>query len=163
MIRVGVADRRPLAVDGPVGRLADDLGLAVAVEVVDHELRVVGAFADVLPEVDPPEEAAVELVGFELRFARPPGLRVVASPHLLFQDDLVLAVAVEVADRGVVGGMAGEGLEGDRRCRAEPGRWPGGGTAALGLPFPAVLHRPDEIGEGFLRVRATCRRSSSRS
>ena len=48
VIRVGVADRRPLAVDRPVGRLADDLGLAVAVEVIDHELGVVGAFADVL-------------------------------------------------------------------------------------------------------------------
>ena len=103
-----------------------------------------------LPEVDPPEEAAVELVGFELRFPGPAGLRVVAPAHLLFQDDLVLAVAVEVADRGVVRGMAGEGLEGD----GDVGPCRGVGRQAercAGLPFPAVLHRPDEIGEGFLR------------
>ena len=49
--------------------------------------------------------------------------------------------------------MAGEGLEGDR----DVGPCRGVGREAercAGLPFPAVSHRPDEIGEGFLRIRA---------
>ena len=48
VIRGGIADRRPRAVDRAVGRLADDLGLAVAIEVVDHELGVMSTFPDVL-------------------------------------------------------------------------------------------------------------------
>ena len=113
VVRLRVAEDDPRPVDRPVGRLADDLGPAVAVEVVDEERGVMGPFADVLAEVDPPEEGAVELVGLELGLAGRAPLGVVAGPHLLLEDDLVFAIAVEVADRGVVGRMPGESPEGD--------------------------------------------------
>ena len=48
-----------LSVDGARRRLAHHLGAPVAVEVVDHELRVVGAVADVLPQVDAPEQLTI--------------------------------------------------------------------------------------------------------
>ena len=51
-VGVGVADDLSSAVDGAVGGLADRSRPAVAVEVVDHELGVMGTFADVLAEVD---------------------------------------------------------------------------------------------------------------
>ena len=54
----------------PVGGLAGDLRAAVAVEIIDHELRVVRALADVHAEIDPPQQRAVELVGFEDRRLR---------------------------------------------------------------------------------------------
>ena len=67
MVGARIADDLPDAIDGAVGGLARDFGAAVAVEVVDDELRVVRALADVLPEVDAPEEGAVEPVGLEDR------------------------------------------------------------------------------------------------
>ena len=60
-----IADHPALAVDGAVGGLARHFGAAVAVEVVDDELRVVRAGADVPAEIDAPEARAVELVGVE--------------------------------------------------------------------------------------------------
>ena len=55
----GVADDRALPVDGAVGGAAHQLGTAVTVEVVDHELGVVGAGADVFTKVDTPEECTI--------------------------------------------------------------------------------------------------------
>ena len=54
----GIADHGARAVNGAVRGLARDLGFAVAVEVVDDELRVVRARADVAAEVDPPQPRA---------------------------------------------------------------------------------------------------------
>ncbi len=50
----GVADDFARAVDGAVGGFAGELGAAVSVEVIDHELGVVGAGADVFSQVDLP-------------------------------------------------------------------------------------------------------------
>ena len=101
-VGLGVADHFALAVDGAVGGFAGDLGAPVAIEVVDHELRVMRALADVFAEIDRPHQRAVELVGLQDRIGRYPGLRIVAAAACLVQDDLVLAVAIEVADRGIV-------------------------------------------------------------
>ena len=132
------------AVDGAVGRLAGDLGPAVAVEVVDHELRVVGAFADVLAQVDPPEPRAVELVGFEDRLRGAAALRVVAAAADLMDDDFVLAVAVEVADRGVVGRVALRRLQRDRQIRLSRGVGREREFAAGGLSLPLRIGRTSQ-------------------
>ena len=55
----GVADDVAEGVARAVGGAADELGTAVAVEVVDHELGVVGAGADVFTKVDTPEECTI--------------------------------------------------------------------------------------------------------
>ncbi len=54
VVRVGVADDFAGAVLGAVRGFADEFGFAVAVEVIDHELGVMGAFANVLAEVNGP-------------------------------------------------------------------------------------------------------------
>ena len=41
--------------------LADEFGMSVAVEVVDHELRVVGTGTDVFTQIDAPKFRAIQL------------------------------------------------------------------------------------------------------
>ena len=78
--------------------LHGQLGLAVAVEVVDHELRVVRAGADVLPQVDAPQPPAVELVRVQVDVAGAARLRVVLGVGgIPLEDELVLSVTVEIA------------------------------------------------------------------
>ena len=112
-----VLERRALREDAPgkraartvnraVGRPADHLGQSVAIEVRDHDGHVVGAGADVRPQADLPERTAgaVELHPFQPRLAGLPASRVVACVRRPPDDDeLVLAVAVEVADGAVAG------------------------------------------------------------
>ena len=86
--------------------------------------RVVRPLADVPAQVDPPEERAVELVGFEFRFAGRAAAGVVARPHLLLEHDLEFAVAVEIAHRGIVRRMPGQGAAAGRKDTAKRARWP---------------------------------------
>jgi len=102
-IRLRVADDLAHAVHRAVGGLADDLRPAIAIQVIDHELRVVRPLADVFAQVDLPKERAVHLISLKYRRIRKAGLRVVAPHAGLMQDDLVVAVAVQVAHRAVVG------------------------------------------------------------
>lgn len=98
------ADHRARAVDRAVGGLHGDLGLAVAVVVVHLELRVVRAGADVAAQVDTPQPGAVQLDAVDDRVAGVAGPGVVLGVGgLPLQDDVEGAVAVEVADGGVVG------------------------------------------------------------
>ena len=112
-IRLGHGDV-PLARDGAVGVVGDRLragcglqhrlGATVAVEVVDEELRVVGAGADVHAEVEAVEQRAVELVGVDVDGPGPAELGdVLGVRRVPLHDVLVRAVAVDVADRDVVG------------------------------------------------------------
>ena len=61
----GIADDLTDAVGGAIGSLAGELGTAVTIEIIHHELGVVGAGADIFTEVDLPEEGAVEAVGLQ--------------------------------------------------------------------------------------------------
>src|SRR5262249_2501800 len=102
-IGVLISDYSAHAVNSPVGRLAGDLGLAVTVEIVNLKLRVVRACANVAPEGDAPRRRPIEFVSVELDMARVAGLRIVFRIRgVPFDDDLVLAVAVEIADAAVV-------------------------------------------------------------
>src|SRR5690606_26866980 len=88
------------------GGLEHGLGAAVAVEVVDQELGVVGTGADVDAQVDPPQQGAVELVGVEVGVAGVAALGdVLGVGRVPLDDVLVLPVAVDVADAEVVGGV----------------------------------------------------------
>ena len=50
-----VANDAPLAVAGAVGGVTHQLSPSVAVEIIDHELRVVSAGADITAEIDAPQ------------------------------------------------------------------------------------------------------------
>jgi hypothetical protein len=94
------------AVLGAVGGLHGDLGLAVAVVVEHLELGVVRAGPDVAAEVDAPQPGAVQLVRVDVDVAGVAGLRVVLGVgRIPLEHDLVLAVAVQVADARVVGAV----------------------------------------------------------
>ena len=111
-----VADHRAGAIDRSVGGLAGDLRPAVAVEIVDDELRVVRAGADVAPEVDAPQPRAGQRVGVEIDVAGVAALRVVFRVRRIpLDDELVLAVAIEIAGARVVRAV-GVGLAGRRRA-----------------------------------------------
>ena len=145
MVGVSVADDDALAVDRAVCGLAGDLCTSVAVEVVHHELRVVRALPDIDAQVDAPEHRAVEPVRFEDRRVGDARSRVVLTAAGLVQDDLILAIAVEIAHRGIVGLPPWRRLQGhgDVRkltvCGGQDvrGRW---------RPFHAVRLAPNVVG-----------------
>ena len=113
MVGRGVANDRTLAVDGSVARLAHQFGTSVAVEVVHHELGVVGARTDVPAEVDSPKTLAAcrlaigQLIGIEEGIVGEARLRIVLRVRRVpLQDDFQLSVAVQVGHRGIAGRIA---------------------------------------------------------
>ncbi len=147
-VGIGVADHFAFAVDGSVGRFAGDFGDAVAVEVIDHELRVVRAFADVFAEVDGPEQGAIEFVGLKNRWIGQAGLRIVAAAAGHVNDDLVFAIAVKIADGGVVGGIALRSFQRSLDVLARGGvGWESEWSA--GLRFDAIEDGPNVVSCTF--------------
>ena len=107
MVGVGVVCRSRRGTSAVAGHL----GLAVTIQVIDHELR--GRFADVLPQVDGPHQSAIEAVPHEGSVDRSsPTTHCRPRPRHV-NDDLVF-VSVWVGDGGVVGAIA-EGV-GELRC-----------------------------------------------
>ena len=101
-----VANHLSLAVDRTVGSLHHDFGNSVAIEVVDHELRVMRTGADVLAEVDSPEAGAVKLHAVDKHRARIAVFRVVLRvARVPLEDQIQLAVAIEVTHAHVVRGV----------------------------------------------------------
>ena len=108
-----VADDLARTVDRAVACLHGDFGDAVAVQVVDHELRVMGARADVLAQVDAPQLFAVHLVAVNIHVARVAALRVVLLvARVPLYDKFEFPVAVQVAHAHVVRGVAAAGTVG---------------------------------------------------
>ena len=108
VVGVGIADDLAGPVDGRVGSLADEFCTAVAVQVIDDELRVVGACADVAAQVVPPQALAAELEAVDVNLAGIAVVGVVVGVgHVPLQDDLVFPVTVHVTHRAVVGGVDG--------------------------------------------------------
>ena len=113
-VAVDITDRCGGAVDRSFRRPDGNLGLSVAVQVVDDEGSIVSAFADVFPQVDPPEQRAVSLVSFQFRRAgATAALRVIITAQFLLDDDFILSVTIEVPDRCVVDGISRGGLQRD--------------------------------------------------
>ena len=120
VVGVGVADDLAGAVHGGVGGLADQLDTAVAVQVIDDELRVVGACADIAAQVDAPQALAAELEAVDVDLAGVAVVGVVVGVgRIPFQEDLVFAVTIHVADRAVVGGIGGTLTVGHRAVQRD--------------------------------------------
>ena len=84
--------------------LANHLCLAIAIEVIDEELGIVGTCTDVLPQVDAPEFLATEFVTIEDDITRIAVVRVVVRVgRIPFQDDFILAIAIHIPHTTVVG------------------------------------------------------------
>ena len=71
------------------------------------------AFSDVYSQVYFPEKSAVKFVRLENGFIRETGIAVILTGSRLMQYNLILAVAVEVADGSIVGPVAFWGLKRD--------------------------------------------------
>ena len=148
-----VADHFATAVNRSIRRLTGNLGDAVAVEVIDHELRVVRALADVFAEVDRPQQRAVELVALDNCFARESRGSRVAWTLLGLQNNFVFAIAIEITNRSVVGRVSRRQFKRDGEIRP---RWSVRGELerrACVLLLP-VQHRTDEVTVRLLQLRA---------
>jgi hypothetical protein len=159
--QVVVRGGRPLAeigsasIAGARSGAADDFRLPVAVEVVDHEVHIVGSGADVAAQVDTPEEGSIQTVGVQQGGTGVAVLGVVARvAGLPLEDDLVATIAVQIAHRGIVGRISvsfsggGAAAGGPLQGNGEVGLGPGadGGIAAL-------LHAADDWTHGVLGPR----------
>ena len=99
-----IADDVPDSVGSAVGGPDHQLRLAVAVEVVDHERHVMGTAADVAAHVDTPEPLAVETIAVEEGRTGEAVVGIVVGVRgVPLQDDLVLPVAVDISDAGIIG------------------------------------------------------------
>ena len=152
VVSIGVADHLAGAVLGGVGGLADHLRAAVAVEVVDDELGVVGAGPDVAAEIDPPQALARELdtVDVDLAGVAVVGI-VVGVGRIPFQEDLIFAVPVHVAHGAVIGRVDGPltvGHDAVGRCLDGDGNvaFRGAGRQHEAARFARAGGRPDFIG-----------------
>ena len=147
-----VADDVALGVLGAIAGLAGELGLAVTVQVRDHELGVVRTLADVHAQVDLPQEGAVQFVGLEDRNVRESvgGIVDAAAGHV--DDDLVVAVTIQVTHAAVVGRIAVRSAHRDGDILLH-GRIGGQRECLAGRGFLALLHGADEPGIGPGQVR----------
>ena len=83
---------------------AHDLGFAVAVEIVNHEVHVMRAGTDIGAEINAPEPRAVQFVAVQIRVTGEAALRIVLRVGgIPFDDDFVFTVAVHVADAAIIG------------------------------------------------------------
>jgi hypothetical protein len=106
MISRAVADHATSRVGRAVGGFTRKFRPPVAIEIVDHELGVVGAGPDIAAEIDAPESCAIQFVGVEKHVARIAGLRVVLRVgRIPFQDDFVLTIAIEIGGAAIVCGV----------------------------------------------------------
>ena len=110
VVGCAVSDDVALSVARAVGRLHHQFRPSVAIEVIDHVLRVVRPRSDVASEVDAPQPRPFETVAVYEGVARKSRVRIVVGVGgRPFQEYLVLSVAVHVAYARVVG-FVGEGL-----------------------------------------------------
>ena len=133
-----VAENGPAAVHGAFRSLADQFRPAVPVEVIDDEGGGQVGGADVVAQVDAPEQGAVQFVGIQQGVARDAGPGGDAGVGgLPFEDDLRLPVSVQVG-RGAVAGVEGVAVGGVA------------GVLPVGGPIEALGHAEDLPGLGFL-------------
>lgn len=101
-------------------RLDGHFRLAIAIEVIHHELGVMRASTDVHAHIHPPQQRTIELDAVDIALAR-----IALDGHILgvvgipLDEQLILPITVYIAHGEVIGGVF-KGLS-------------GGGNAALGL------------------------------
>lgn len=103
-VGLAVADETLGSVDRSIAGLAYEFRTSVAIEVIYHELSVVGTRADVFSEVYSPESCSVEFVAVEDSWSGESVVGVVVGVcRVPFENYLVFAVSIHIADRSVVG------------------------------------------------------------
>ena len=94
-----------LAVGGTIGRLADQLSLSVAIEIINHHLRGMVARTDVETQVDIllPQRSAIHAISADDDRR---SIAILSAVTLVirhpFQNQFIVAVAIQVAHRHVV-------------------------------------------------------------
>ena len=104
VVGIRVADDVTLSVDGAVSGFHHNFRTSVAIEVKDHKLGVVGSCTDIGTKVNAPKTFTIEAVAVEERIARVAVVSIVVGiGGVPFEDDFVLAVAIHITYRGIVG------------------------------------------------------------
>ncbi len=99
-----------LSVCGAIGCFAGNFGLTVTVQVINHKLGIMCSFADILTQIDSPQELSVQAVSLEFGLSGKAVVGVVPGPHLLLDDNLVLAVSVQITCGTIARNMPGQRL-----------------------------------------------------
>ena len=101
-----LAHKLTLAIHATCRCLANHLCLAIAVEVIDEELGIVGTCTDVLPQVDAPEFLAVQFVAIKDDITRITVVRVVVRiGRIPFQDDFILTISIHISHATIIRGI----------------------------------------------------------
>ena len=137
---------------------AHDLGAAIPVEIVNHEIHVMRARADIHPEIDAPDRSrrsGIEFVGVQVGVSGVAALGVVLGVgRIPLENELVFAVTIEIAHTAIVGGVgvgtagigaAGRDLQGDGEVLADRTVCREGKGGARGL-LDAAKHGADGVG-----------------
>ncbi len=99
-----VPDHLPLAVYRTVSCFDRKFRTPVAVQVIDHKLRVVRARTDVTSHVYTPHTRSVQLVGIEKNRSRKTAVRIILGiGRFPFQDDFQFSVSVKITDGSIIG------------------------------------------------------------
>ncbi len=122
-------------------RLAHQLGFPVTVKIIDLELGIVGARADVLAQVDPPQSGALQLIAIEVDVPCITRLGIVLGIRRVpLDEDLIFPVPVHIPRATVVGGVG---------VRDGIGAYPARGLLEIEGPIEIGPHRGD-LGHGGL-------------
>jgi len=108
---IGVPDHLAFPVHRTVSRFAHQLSLAIPVQVIHYEWRGVSPLANVLAQVDAPHKSTIQLVSFKFGLLGHAGTSAVAGAHLLLDDDLIVAISIQVGHRAIPGDIPFEGLQ----------------------------------------------------
>ena len=88
------------------GVVAHEHGFPVAVEVIDHELGIVGPCADIPTQVDAPQLRAVHFVAIEIYLAGVAVEGIIARiGGIPFHDDFIFSITVDITRAAIVGGV----------------------------------------------------------
>jgi len=95
-----------LAVDGARSRFAGHLGNPVAVEVIHYKRRVMRPGADIVPQINTPQERPVEFIRIQIHITRIPGLRIILSiGRIPLDNDLIFPIAGQISDTAIAGAV----------------------------------------------------------
>ena len=137
---IGIASlgyKPALAIGRAIGRLADQLSLSVAIEIINHHLRGMVARTDVESQVDVllPQRSAIHAISADDDRR---SIAVLSAVTLVvgqpFQNQFIVAVAIQVAHRHIVRAVSSRGvstLDTGRTLHIEGGKHvvPGNGLA----------------------------------
>ena len=137
---IGIASlgyKPALTIGRTIGRLADQLSLSVAIEIIDHHLRGMVARTDVESQVDVllPQRSAIHAISADDDRR---SIAVLSAVTLVvgqpFQNQFIVAVAIQVAHRHIVRAVSSRGvstLDTGRTLHIEGGKHvvPGNGLA----------------------------------